>query len=133
MVAIIVKLGGFMLAYKVLSKCAVCSNRLEITSMKCNKCGTKYEGKFELDKFSYLTYEQKYFIEIFLKCRGSIKEVEKELNISYPTVRGKLDDVISSLGYEVTPDKPKVNKKEVLDMLEKGEISYEDAIKMMND
>jgi hypothetical protein len=112
----------------------VCGDKLEVKTLCCGKCGTKYEGSFKLDKFSYLTPEQKYFIEIFLKCRGNIKEVEKELNISYPTVRGKLDDAIISLGYEAgPPDKPQVNKKEILDMLSRGDISYDEAVKMMKE
>lgn len=120
--------------YNVLTKCSVCGDKLEVTNLSCRKCGTKYEGSFKLDKFSYLTQEQKYFIEIFLKCRGNIKEVEKELNISYPTVRGKLDDVIVSLGYDAgLQDKPQVNKKEILDMLSRGELSYDEAIKIMGE
>lgn len=120
--------------YNVLTKCSVCGDRLEVTNLSCRKCGTKYEGSFKLDKFSYLTPEQKYFIEIFLKCRGNIKEVEKELNISYPTVRGKLDDVIVGLGYDAgPPDKSQANKREVLDMLSRGEITYDEAMKMMGE
>jgi len=122
------------LQYNILTKCAVCGDRLEVTTLRCGRCNTKYEGSFKLDKFNYLAPEQKYFIEIFLKCRGNIKEVEKELNISYPTVRGKLDDVILSLGYEISPpDKPQVNKKEILDMLSRGEINYDEAVKMMKE
>jgi len=120
------------MAYQVITRCSVCGNKLEVTELKCQQCQTKYQGQFVLDKFSYLSPEQKYFIEIFLKCRGNIKEVEKELNISYPTVRGKLDDVITSLGYDVRPDeRAQVNKKEILDQLARGEISYEEALKRM--
>ncbi len=117
----------------ILSICPVCGEKLYITELYCGKCGTKIEGQFQLDKFSYLSSEHKYFIEIFLKCRGNIKEVEKELNISYPTVRSRLNDVIAALGYKVeSQDKPGTDKKEVLDMLSKGEISYEEALKMMD-
>ncbi len=120
------------MAYPVITRCSVCEERLEITRLECRRCRTKYEGHFTLDKFSYLTPEQKVFIEIFLKCRGNIKEVEKELNISYPTVRSRLDDVVRSLGYEVaTADTPQVNRKEILDRLSRGEITSEEALRMM--
>jgi len=100
--------------------------------LQCSRCHTKLEGEFHLDKFSYLTQEQKQFIEVFLKCRGNIKEVEKELNISYPTVRGKLDDVIQSLGYTVADDgKRQKSRKEVLEMLSSGEITYEEAMDLL--
>ena len=118
----------------VISTCAVCGNKLEVTELHCHRCDTRYQGHFHLDKFSYLSPEQKFFIEVFSKCRGNIKEVEKELDISYPTVRSKLDDVISSLGYKVTAsEKSETKKKEILDMLSKGEITYDEAIKLLKE
>ncbi|MGY0373461.1 DUF2089 family protein [Clostridium sp. JNZ J1-5] len=120
------------MGYKMLSKCPVCNSSLKITKLKCNRCGTIIENEFELSKFAYLSNEQLEFAEVFLKCRGSIKDVEKEMGISYPTVRAKLDDVIVALGYSLNK-KPKVSNKEVLDMLEKGEISPEEALKVLKD
>ena len=118
------------MAYKVISKCPVCSGRLKAVKLKCSKCGTLIENEFELSKFEYLTEEQLKFMEVFVMCRGNIKDVERELGISYPTVRSKLDDVITSLGYTVTK-KPAADNSEVLELLEKGEISVEQAISMM--
>ncbi|KOA19840.1 hypothetical protein CLHOM_19290 [Clostridium homopropionicum DSM 5847] len=120
------------MGYKVLSKCPVCSSNLKVTKLKCNRCGTIIENEFELSKFAYLTSEQLEFAEVFIKSRGNIKDVEKEMGISYPTVRAKLDDVILALGYSLNK-KPKVTNKEVLDMLEKGEISPEEALKALKD
>jgi hypothetical protein len=79
-----------------------------------------------------LSGEQLHFVEVFLACRGNIKEVEKELGISYPTVRGKLNEVVSSLGYEIKK-KNEVDEKKVVSMLEKGEITAEEAIKLLKD
>lgn len=119
------------MVYKILSRCPVCNSKLKAVKLKCNNCGTVIENEFELSKFAYLSTEELNFIEVFLKCRGSIKDVEKELGVSYPTVRGKLDDVLSSLGYTVTKEKLPDNK-EVLDSLEKGEITPDEAIKILN-
>ncbi|NLO81763.1 MAG: DUF2089 domain-containing protein [Clostridiales bacterium] len=122
------------MANNIISICAVCGNKLEVTELYCHRCDTRYKGHFYLDKFSYLTPEQKFFIEVFLKCRGNIKEVEKELDISYPTVRSKLDDVIASLGYKVMAnEKSDINRKEILDMLSKGEITYDEAVKLLKE
>jgi hypothetical protein len=118
--------------YKILCKCPVCSSKLKVTRLKCDECNTLVENKFELSKFDYLNSEQLYFIEVFLKSRGNIKDVEKELGISYPTVRAKLDEVIIALGYNVVKQKPSVDKKDVIDMLEKGEITADEALIMLN-
>lgn len=120
------------MAYKVLSKCPVCSSRLKATRLKCDSCSTVVENQFELSKFDYLNNEQLSFIEVFLKSRGNIKDVEKELGISYPTVRAKLDEVIVALGYTVAKQKPSTDKKEVVDMLEKGEITADEALRMLS-
>lgn len=120
------------MAYKVISKCPVCSSKLKITRLKCTRCGTVIENEFELSNMEYLNEEQLYFIEVFIKCRGNIKDVEKELGISYPTVRSKLDEVIGALGYTVIK-KPANTNKEIIDMLEKGEINAEQALKMMKE
>lgn len=94
--------------YKILSRCPVCSNKLKAIRLRCNSCNTVIDNEFELSKFDYLNSEQLYFIETFIRCRGSIKEVEKEMGISYPTVRAKLGEVIESLGY---------SSKEIIDAL----------------
>ena len=120
------------MAYKILSKCPVCSSRLKATRLKCDECSTVVENQFELSKFDYLNSEQLSFIEVFLKSRGNIKDVEKELGISYPTVRAKLDEVITTLGYTVLKQKPSTDKKDVIDMLEKGEITADEALIMLN-
>lgn len=120
------------MSYRVISSCPICSSKLKITKLRCNRCGTVIENEFEFSKFEYLAEDQLNFMEVFLKCRGNIKDVEKELGISYPTVRAKLDDVVSALGYTVVK-KPTVGSKEILDMLEKGEITAEQAVNMMKE
>ncbi len=120
------------MAYPLISECPVCSKQLKITKLQCTHCHTTIENEFELSNFATLSKEQLSFIETFLKCRGNIKEVEKELGVSYPTVRGKLDDIISSLGFSTTKRIEKIDRKKVLSMLEKGEITAEEAIGILN-
>lgn len=115
--------------HKVLSECPVCSHPLTVQKLKCQSCHTVIENDFKLSKFEYLSSEQLYFIETFIRCRGSIKEVEKELGISYPTVRAKLDEVIVSLGFIPKEAKQTKPTHDLLDALEKGEISADEAIK----
>lgn len=120
------------MAYPLISECPVCGKQLKITKLQCTDCHTTIENEFELSNFATLSKEQLSFIETFLKCRGNIKEVEKELGVSYPTVRGKLDDIISSLGYSTTKKVEKIDRKKIILMLEKGEITAEEAIGILN-
>ncbi|MDO5688726.1 MAG: DUF2089 domain-containing protein [Tissierellia bacterium] len=113
-----------------LNQCPVCDRELVIREYECLRCHTKINGYFRQDKFSKLTQEEKDFIEIFVMKRGSIKEIEKELGISYPTVRNKLDQVIKALGHKVEKDQSKI---EVLNLLANGEITSEEATAMLEE
>jgi hypothetical protein len=120
------------MAHRLISRCPVCSGRLRAVRLKCSKCGTVIENEFELSRFESLGEDQVKFLETFVMCRGNIKDVERELGISYPTVRAKLDDVISALGYAVVK-KPVMESADIIDLLEKGEISADQAVSMMKD
>lgn len=121
------------MAYKVITTCPICFQKLRCVKLKCSSCSTIIENEFEFSKFDYLSREQLYFVETFLKSRGNIKDVEKELGISYPTVRAKLDDVLVSLGLSALENKKSDDNKVILEALEKGEITAEEAIKRLND
>lgn len=117
--------------YEVISKCPVCSGELHVTKLSCSTCHTHIEGNFHLSKFNYLEKEQLYFIELFIKNKGNIKAIEKELNISYPTVKKILDETIMSLGYEVNDTDeptPRETHSEILAALSRKEISVETAL-----
>lgn len=116
-------------------KCPVCGEKMDVVELHCPNCDTSLEGHFQTCKFCNLTNEQKSFIEIFIKSRGNIKEVERELGISYPTVRGRLEAVIEALGYRVEPSREEVEtsskRREILDALSRGELTSEEAVKRL--
>lgn len=116
---------------KVISRCPVCNSELTVAKLKCESCDTVIENAFRLSKFDYLSDEELYFTETFIRCRGNIKEVEKELGISYPTVRSKLDAVIKTLGYEARADEQTLKREEILKALESGAITVEQAIEQL--
>lgn len=120
--------------YKAPGKCPVCGEKLSITKLSCPKCSSTIEGDFQPCEFCRLPEDELNFIKIFIKCRGNIKDVEKELGISYPTVRSKLDSAIRSLGFDVNykenaAEKAQIEneKNEILELLSKGEISAKEA------
>ncbi|MDO5434057.1 DUF2089 domain-containing protein [Eubacterium sp.] len=121
--------------YQVISRCPVCGGRLKAVKLQCENCDTAIENDFCLSKFDYLSAEDLFFAEIFLVCRGNIKEVEKRLKISYPTVRSRLDGIIEKLGGkpESPPPVSEARKKEILDALENGEITPEEALEQMKE
>jgi hypothetical protein len=118
----------------LLNYCPVCGFEMTITKLACNHCHTKVEGEFISCKFCRLPKDQLEFVEIFLKCRGNIKDVEKELSISYPTVRNRLEGVLQSLGYrdeKTDPSQNETQRCKILSALESGEITSEEATQQL--
>ncbi|MFO7636729.1 MAG: DUF2089 domain-containing protein [Clostridia bacterium] len=115
--------------YKVPGRCPVCSKELTINHISCSSCQTKISGEFYVTNFSLLDERQMKFVEAFLKCRGNIREVEKELGISYPTVKSRLDEIADVLGLDMGPDNDS-RRRNILEGIEKGEISVDEAVRM---
>ena len=86
------------MVHDVIATCPVCSDELTITRLHCRTCGTALEGEFGVGRFGRLTRDQLALLESFLRSRGNLKEMERELGISYPTVRGRIDALVRALG-----------------------------------
>lgn len=114
----------------MINKCPNCGDQMVITSYRCNSCYTEVHGEFEVDSFSRLDKEDKEFIELFLQKRGSIKDVGEEIGISYPTVRNRIDKIVSKLGGKI--DK-KSHRLDILNMLDNGEITTEKAKELLEE
>jgi hypothetical protein len=113
-------------------ECPVCGGEVKIDKVSCTECDMQMTGTFYMKGFSGLAEKQLEFIKVFIMCRGNIKEVEKELGISYPTVKSRLDEVAKALKVEIHDDGEN-NSTEVLESLEKGEVSIEEAIELLKD
>src|ERR1700676_3566382 len=87
----------------LLLKCPSCEGNLTVTSLGCPECSINIDGEFALPQLLKLTRAQLDFIEVFIKNRGIIREVERELGISYPTVRARLDEVLDAIGFNLAP------------------------------
>lgn len=122
--------------HKQPNRCPVCDGAFHISELTCDDCGSVLSGKFGGSMFNRLDKEQSNFLEVFLRCRGVLNAVEKELGISYPTVRSRLDAVLEALGLSPaaqpettgpTPQEQAKRRQDILDQLERGEISAEQA------
>ena len=87
------------MVHDVIATCQVCAGELTVTRLHCRSCGTALEGEFGVGRFGRLDREQMTLLESFLRSRGNLKEMERELGISYPTVRGRVDALVRALGF----------------------------------
>lgn len=128
--------------HDVISTCPVCSNELAITRLHCGSCGTTLEGDFSVGRFGRLNRDQLTLLESFLRSRGNLREMERELGISYPTVRARVEALVRALGFgpradagssEAGPDDDTAvtplsqTRDSILERLARREISAEDA------
>ena len=120
---------------RIVSTCPVCGDEMRVVRLRCNSCETSLEGNFQLGQFLKLGPEQMHFVDVFLKCRGKIKDVEEELGISYPTVVARLNEVITALGYEARPAEEEATemRKQILDELSEGRISASEAARRLRE
>ena len=119
--------------YHAPAKCPVCSDRMKITKLKCDKCGTELNGEFSPCKFCELDEKYLNFIETFLMCKGSIKEVEKVMGISYPTVKNMLDSSLDALGLNAKKSKENSQREEILLELSNKKIDLDAAIEKLKE
>lgn len=114
--------------------CPSCSSPLAVTQLNCTVCGTGVVGKFELSPFFRLSPESLKFLEVFVRNRGNVKEVERETGESYWAIRRQLDEVITEMGFEEalpTDDEISTQRQEILAQLSRGEINVQDATKLL--
>ena len=114
-----------------IGRCPVCDTALRVTELSCPSCKTRIVSDLSTCRFCNLSPDLLGFLQTFLRARGNIKEVERELGISYPTVRKRLDELLSDLGLEGTTPPARDERLEVFERLRKGEISVDEALESL--
>lgn len=112
---------------KVIGRCPICSGELAISRLVCQGCNTQIESLLSIPPLFLLPEDLQNFVMVFLRCRGNIRDVEKELGISYPTVCKRLDLVNQLLGNQEAPPP----RTEILEQLERGEITVAEATQLL--
>lgn len=120
---------------KIIGCCPVCNHNLKVNVLKCDECNTSIHGDFTLSRFDYLTKDQQEFALVFLKNGGNIKLIEKELNISYPTVKKNLEEVINALGFEKINilKTEKMTKEDIYRALRNEDITFDEAEELLKE
>lgn len=111
-----------------IGRCPVCDSPLRVTELSCPACRTKIVSDLQTCEFCNLRPDLLRFLRAFLSARGNIKVVERDLGISYPTVRRRLDDLLRQLGLEPGGGPDRDRRLDVFEKLRKGEISVDDAV-----
>jgi hypothetical protein len=142
--------------HEVDGSCPVCGNAMYVSRLSCDRCGSALEGALALTgqpaarrngaasagreaderfgRLARLNDQQLEFVEVFLRCRGTIKDVEDMLGISYPTVKSRLANVLEAMGFggdEKLTTAPRHARRDILGRLATGEISTEEAHRLL--
>ena len=116
--------------YNAPARCPVCGGSMQVTGLKCAGCGTELKGRF-----CALDEKNLRFVEVFLRCRGSIKEVERSLGVSYPTVKNMLEAALSALRLDEDPNlreaREEEDRQEILSRLAQGELNVDAAVEAL--
>ncbi len=90
--------------------------------------GIAVEGEFELPPLAALAAEDQVFVAAFVRCHGSIKEMEQLFGVSYPTIKGRLNRITAQLPFAEVQTSPRPSATELLDQLERGELTVRDVL-----
>ena len=107
--------------------CPSCQGEVRVTTLTCAGCGTRIEGRFSLCRFCQLDESTRALLEGFLRARGNIRELQRELGVSYPTARARLEQLWDQLGYQKPDGDPPESAEDIVAQLKSGEIGIEEA------
>lgn len=120
------------------NNCPVCGETLALTRLSCDECGTELAGHFPTCEYCSLSDEDREILRVFLSSRGNMKELERHLEVSYPTARARFDAVLARLGLEAGDDEgpgedPQTDRSslEVLESLATGDIDIDEALERL--
>jgi len=114
--------------YRAPANCPVCAHALMTTRLGCAKCGTEVSGAFESCPYCRLSGEDLQTLEVFLRSRGNMRDVQAHLGVSYPTARQRFASLLDRLGFGETDSS---SEAEVLADLAAGRITVEQAAELL--
>ena len=119
---------------EALGTCPICGGEMIVAEYSCVECGSSVKGAFKRCDLCNLPMDSVHFIRVFLKCEGSIKEVEKILGLSYPTVKARLAKINQRLGLnDFDQYLGAQDRLNLLKDFQEGKISLDDVIKRIQE
>ena len=124
---------------KVFIKCPACGDGLYATQLSCKRCDTTVQGSFSLSAFDRLSADSLRFLEIYVKNRGNLKEMERESGESYQALRSRLNAVIGEMGFDGKAGEDFEQKdlldacRQVIDRLHRGELDAKEAVEALQE
>ncbi len=116
---------------KIIETCPTCHSRgLAVSEVTCDACGTQVRSRYSPCPFCTLNDEEQTFLLLFVRSRGNLKDVEKTLGVSYPTVRAKLDEIIDRLT-PAPPAAPAQGRRAVLEQVQSGQLDIAEALALL--
>jgi len=109
--------------------CPDCSKPLKIAKMACPTCNLVMEGRFELSPLSSLSVDDQAFVIAFVRHHGSLKKMESVFDISYPTVKNRLNSIAAALDKNFQAPSPNLF---VLEQLAQGELTVDEALEKLS-
>jgi hypothetical protein len=121
---------------KLLEACPACGCEMIVTQQSCTCCNTSVAGTIQPTIFSKMSPQSLNFIEAFVKNRGNVKEMERELGLSYWTIRNQLNDVIAELGFEAEQEdeaelQASLRRQEILAQVDAGDLNVSQAADLL--
>lgn len=107
-------------------KCLICSTGITITSCHCKACNTSYKREFSLPRLARLSQEEQLLAEGLILHGGNLKEMADTLDISYPTLKKRLNELTSALQNKKDEDEQRVEK--ILDEIASKKLGAEEGI-----
>jgi len=110
------------------ARCPSCSNPLKVQRLGCPVCRVHLEGEFEMSPLAKLSPDDQAFVIAFIRRHGTIKKMESVFDISYPTVKNRLNSIAAALDRDFQGPSPNLY---VLEQIDRGEISVEEALEKL--
>ena len=130
--------GGPPTSYPPPRSCPVCGEELQVTRLGCPSCGSELAGRFASCPYCALGEQDRQILRTFLVSRGNMRELARDLGVSYPTARQRFGEMLGRLGLEVPAhhdahaQPAPAGREDVLRRLATGDLDLDEASALLN-